>query len=227
MNKVGVEYYDAMKSDRYLAFKNKLSALWIKPNVIKAINSSSKSPRTITHIDTFNYLQKKNRGKHLEKSLNAGKSTKDTAESDAKAFLENQEEELKKRTNLISNDLHDQRTKLFERIEARKMSRSVSKNRIREISPAFAGTETLPAFGGKRDSSKKQGIFLNNIADDPKPRDSMKKLFLKDRENSLKSKLSEIQAVLEKEKHDKLDSVSKKYKTQISTLETQIQSTKS
>lgn len=33
-----IEYYESHNDDRYLIFKNKMSALWLKPNVLEALN---------------------------------------------------------------------------------------------------------------------------------------------------------------------------------------------
>ena len=38
-----IEYYEGMNDDRYLIFKNKMSSLWLRPNVLQALNSSQKS----------------------------------------------------------------------------------------------------------------------------------------------------------------------------------------
>ena len=39
--KAGVEYYESIKSEKYLIFKKKMQSLWIKPNVIEAMNRAA------------------------------------------------------------------------------------------------------------------------------------------------------------------------------------------
>lgn len=35
---VAIEYYESKGDDKYLIFKNRMSALWLKPNVLEALN---------------------------------------------------------------------------------------------------------------------------------------------------------------------------------------------
>ncbi len=37
---IAIEYYESIKSERYLIFKNKTQSLLMKPNVVKAMNSA-------------------------------------------------------------------------------------------------------------------------------------------------------------------------------------------
>jgi len=40
---IAIEYYESMNDDRYLIFKNKMSSLWLRPNVLQVLNDCEKN----------------------------------------------------------------------------------------------------------------------------------------------------------------------------------------
>lgn len=119
---IGVEYYEAMHSQRYLIFKNKINLLMMKPKIVELLNQNESTEKIEKSIDSERaLLSKQEKKKMLDLHIfMTSKQSEETLEDKAKTLMNRQENYAKNLNEIIKNEIQNQQKSILNRLEDRK-----------------------------------------------------------------------------------------------------------